>query len=123
MSDITPEKLADVICMGMDTGWRYDLQAALSLTAQGDVLSLRVTRWDGPDDAETVRHFRAVVVEGDETPIVLERAALAQIRASLVALVRHIDTALYRSYYERLVPADVLAEALDTPATTETTDV
>ncbi|WP_326828720.1 hypothetical protein OIE13_22695 [Streptosporangium sp. NBC_01810] len=44
-------------------------------------------------------------------------------RCALVALVRHVDTALYRSYYERLVPADVLAEALDTPATTETTDV
>ncbi|MEU6721651.1 hypothetical protein ABZ897_60320 [Nonomuraea sp. NPDC046802] len=45
----------------------------MSLTAEGNILSLAVVRWDGPDGAETVRHYRAPVVDGEQTPIVLER--------------------------------------------------
>ena len=64
MSDITPEKVAAAVC---DTigGWRHSLQAALSLAAQDSVLNLEVTRW-AEDGTETVRHFRAVVVEGEQ---------------------------------------------------------
>lgn len=72
MSEITPERIAAAACEGV-SGWRHSLEASLSLTAQGDVLSLAVVRWDGPDDAEVVRHYKAVVVEGETAPIVLER--------------------------------------------------
>ncbi|MER6942537.1 hypothetical protein ABT294_00815 [Nonomuraea sp. NPDC000554] len=74
MSEITPEKVAAAVCERRD-GWRESLESALSLTAEGHVLSLTLTRWDGEGDAETVRHFRAVVVEGTEAPIVLEPPA------------------------------------------------
>jgi hypothetical protein len=70
MSEITPEKVASAVCEGMG-GWRESLQGALSLSADGNVLSAKIARWD-EKDTETVRHFRAVVVEGDETPLVLE---------------------------------------------------
>ena len=73
MSDITPEKVAAVVCKGIDAGWRFDLEASLRVTAENNVLSLAVTRWDGQDDSENVRHFRAPVVEGETAPIVLER--------------------------------------------------
>jgi hypothetical protein len=72
VNEITPEKVAAAVCEG-EGGWLESLQAALSLTAEDNVLSVAVTRWDGPDDSEVVRPFRAVVVEGTETPIVLER--------------------------------------------------
>ncbi len=75
MSDITPEKVAAAVCEGVG-GWCHSLEAALSLTAEGNVLSADVVRWDGPDDAETVRHFRAVVVEGETVPDLAEASRL-----------------------------------------------
>ncbi|MEU7831312.1 hypothetical protein [Nonomuraea sp. NPDC049129] len=74
MSEITPEKVAAAVCEGVG-GWMDCLEAALTVTAERNVLSLDVTRWDGPGDSEVVRHFRAVVVPGETVPIVLERPA------------------------------------------------
>lgn len=76
MSEITPEKVAEAVSEAVISGWRHRLQAALSVTAEGNVLSLETTRW-GADDTETVRHFRAVVVEGETDPIVLSSTAQA----------------------------------------------
>ncbi|WP_433520078.1 hypothetical protein ACQP2T_63800 (plasmid) [Nonomuraea sp. CA-143628] len=75
MSEITPEKVAAAVCDTI-TGWRHSLQAALSLTAEGNTLSLSVTRWeDDEEGTEIVRHYRAPVVEGEQTPIVLPAGA------------------------------------------------
>lgn len=75
MSEITPELVAAAVCEG-GFGWIESLQAALSVTSTGNVLSLDVARWDGENDAEVVRPFRAVVVEGETAPIVLSRPVL-----------------------------------------------
>jgi hypothetical protein len=79
MSDITPEKVAAAACEDVG-GWVESLQAALSVTAQGNVLSLDVVRWDGPDGAETVRHHRAVVLPGETVPVVLPRPSFVDQR-------------------------------------------
>ena len=73
MNDITPEKVAAAVCEGI--GWRESLESALSVTAEGSVLSLDVVRWNGENDSEIVRHFWAPVVEGEQAPIVLEHPA------------------------------------------------
>ena len=76
MIDITPEMVAAAVLEG-ETGWLESLQGALSVTAEGNVLSLDVARWlDDAEGTEVVRHFRAVVVEGETAPIVLPRPAL-----------------------------------------------
>jgi hypothetical protein len=62
VNDITPEMVAAAVCEG-EFGWIESLQAALSVAATGSVLSLEIARWDGPNDSEVTRHFRAVVVE------------------------------------------------------------
>ncbi|MFC4006553.1 hypothetical protein ACFOY2_04930 [Nonomuraea purpurea] len=81
MSEITPEKVAAAVCSTVD-GWRHDLQAALSLAAEGNVLRLETIRWvDDEQGTEIVRHYRAVVVEGSETPVVWDPDAL---RAAIV---------------------------------------
>lgn len=78
MSEITPEKVAASAAWGVQ-GWRESLRAALSMTAEGNVLSLTTSRWEhDPEDIEGrehVRHFRAVVVEGEQTPITLPARA------------------------------------------------
>ncbi|MER7361852.1 hypothetical protein [Nonomuraea wenchangensis] len=74
MSDITPEKVAAAACDGAG-GWLESLQGALSVTAEGSVLSLSVAMWD-KEGNEGIQHFRAVVVEGDTDPIVLPRPDL-----------------------------------------------
>ncbi|WP_433364255.1 hypothetical protein [Streptosporangium sp. CA-115845] len=48
------------------------------------------------------------------------RAERERHRAALVALVRKVNEDQAPAYYEHLVPADVIAEALDTPTATET---
>ncbi|MFD9950541.1 hypothetical protein ACFWYW_57565 [Nonomuraea sp. NPDC059023] len=82
MSEITPEKVAAAAAWGVH-GWRESLRAALWVTAEGDVLSLTTSRWE-PDPAdieggEHVRHFTAVVVEGETAPITLKRPADAEL--------------------------------------------
>lgn len=74
MTDITPEKVATTVSRSVESGWRHRLQAALSVTAEDNVLSLSVTRWaDDEEGTEIVRHFRAVVVPGEQVPLVLDR--------------------------------------------------
>lgn len=75
MSEITPEKVAAVLSKG-HAGWRWGLDASLSVTAQSNVLHLETTRWlDDEEGTEVVEHFRAVVVEGETDPIVLPAGA------------------------------------------------
>ena len=80
MSEITPEKVAAAVCEGVG-GWMDCLEAALTVTAERNVLSLDVTRWDGPGDSEVVRRFRALVVEGEKSPYVASLEFLAAARA------------------------------------------
>jgi hypothetical protein len=79
MTEITPEKVAAAACDTVNR-WRHSLQGALSLTAVGNVLNLEVTRW-AEDDTETVRHFRAPVVEGEDPVVVASPELLAAARA------------------------------------------
>ena len=81
MSEITPETVASAVSDTVD-GWRYSLQAALSLAAEGNVLNLAVTRWeDDEEGTETVRHFWAPVVESEKPPYVASPEFLAAARA------------------------------------------
>lgn len=100
MSGITPEKVAAAVCEG-DFGWIESLQAALSVTATGDVLSLDMARWDGPNDSEVVRHFRAVVVEGEGPVVVASPEFLAAARALYRAHV--IGASLPAEQYARAI--------------------
>lgn len=74
MSELTPEKVAAAVCEGVG-GWMESMQAALSVTAEGNVLSLDVARWD-EEGNETVRHFRAVVVEAPAYDVAAEPVAI-----------------------------------------------
>lgn len=93
MNEITPETVAAAVCEGVG-GWMDVLEAALTVTAESNILSLDVTRWDGPGDSEVVRHFRAVVFRAvvalDDGPLVI---ASPQFLAAARALYRlHVAT-------------------------------
>jgi hypothetical protein len=100
MSEITPEMVAAAVSEG-DFGWIESLQAALSVTATGRVLNLEVARWDGPNDSEVTRHFRAVVVEGEGTVIIASPEFLAAARSLYRAHV--IGASLPPEEYARVI--------------------
>ncbi|MEU8378701.1 hypothetical protein [Streptosporangium sp. NPDC048865] len=68
----TPKNVADLLTEG-DHDYHDGNEWSPSVSATGNVISIGITPV-GEDDEELPEvHFRAVVVEGDETPIVLER--------------------------------------------------
>ncbi|MFB4265380.1 hypothetical protein [Nonomuraea sp. GTA35] len=77
MSDITPAgKLASVLLEYDDGAWYADpLGGWVTTEVEGDTISLKVARYDetGEEVSDQTQHFRAVVVEGETVPIVLER--------------------------------------------------
>ncbi|MGW4663237.1 hypothetical protein [Streptosporangium sandarakinum] len=74
MPEITAEKVADFPTEG-DNDFHEDLDAWPSLRVTGNVVEIKMTPADyaGEEDEDNITHFRAVVVEGEDTPIVLER--------------------------------------------------
>lgn len=72
MSDITPADVAADLFAAKDTHYDDSGKAWYSLVeAVDNVLNITITPTEG-DGAHEPVHFRAVVVEGDETPLVLE---------------------------------------------------
>lgn len=76
MAEITAEKVADFLTEG-DNDFHEDLDAWPSLRVNGNVVEIKMTPADyaGEEDEDNASHFRAVVVEGDEAPIVLPQPA------------------------------------------------
>lgn len=76
MSEITPEVAA---ALAIDGGGFYDakLNGWVTFKAEGDTVQVKVSDHDddGKEIAENAKHFRAVVVEGEQTPIVLPAGA------------------------------------------------
>lgn len=71
MSEITPKYVADVLA-DADNELDDETGCWLSISTEDAVLHIKAT---SVSDRDNPVHFRAVVVEGDETPIVLERPA------------------------------------------------
>ncbi|WP_326828721.1 hypothetical protein OIE13_22705 [Streptosporangium sp. NBC_01810] len=71
----TPQGVADFLTSA-DNSFREGLNGWPSLTAKGNVVEIKVTPTDedGDEDEDNAVHFRAVVVEGEQTPIVFDRA-------------------------------------------------
>ncbi|MFI6594912.1 hypothetical protein ACIBHX_01620 [Nonomuraea sp. NPDC050536] len=70
MSDITPEKVVDTLIL--PNAFSKYLDAWVRTHSEGNVVHIEVApNLDGEEDAP--RHFTAVVVEGEQTPIVLAR--------------------------------------------------
>jgi hypothetical protein len=80
MSELTPtEKVASLLNEYDDSSDWYaeSLGGWITTKTDGNTIQVKVIRRadNGEEIADAVQHFRAVVVEGTETPIVLERPA------------------------------------------------
>ncbi|SET51696.1 hypothetical protein [Nonomuraea wenchangensis] len=90
MSDITPEKVAatpptpenvaEMLTMG-DNDYHDGNYWHPSIGAAGNVVHIGITPYADDDEGTKLPevHFRAVVVEGEQTPIVLERPATLEV--------------------------------------------
>lgn len=67
----TPENVADMLTSG-DNDYHDGNYWKPSIGADGNVVHIGITAYSEDGDRLPEVHFRAVVVEGDETPIVLE---------------------------------------------------
>lgn len=76
----TPENVAEMLTSG-DNDYHDGNYWHPSLYAQGNVVSIGITPYADDDEGTKLPevHFRAVVVEGETAPIVLERPALADV--------------------------------------------
>lgn len=75
MSEITPAE-AVATALAIDGGGFHDdeLNGWVTFKADGSTVQVKVAHHDdGEEIPERARHFRAVVVEGETDPIVLER--------------------------------------------------
>lgn len=70
----TPEKIAESLTSG-DNEYHDGHDWWESLTAKGNVVHIGITPTTEDGEKLPKQHFRAVVVEGDETPIVLKYPA------------------------------------------------
>jgi hypothetical protein len=78
MSDITPEKVAVLLAEDDDNGFYSDKVGGwVTFEAKGASVQVKVAHHDeaGEEVPDQTQHFRAVVVEGEQAPIVLERPA------------------------------------------------
>lgn len=78
---ITPEKVAESLT-GYSGEFFEEVHGWLSFTAEGNILSIEATpaketAWGSDEDKDAAVHFRAVVVKGDQAPIVASRPDLA----------------------------------------------
>ncbi|MER5420383.1 hypothetical protein [Streptosporangium roseum] len=73
-TEITAEKVADFLT-DADNDFHEGLDAWPSIRANGNVVEITLTPMDedGDEDKDNASHFRAVVVEGDEAPVVAAR--------------------------------------------------
>ncbi|MDH2424830.1 hypothetical protein [Sphaerisporangium sp. TRM90804] len=81
MSAITPPTPENVAASLANNGGKYDHANPWFMLVEvaGHVVQIRVRSFGEKDSEQTTTEFRAVVVEGDRAPIVLERpATLAQ---------------------------------------------
>lgn len=68
----TPENVAEMLTSG-DNDYHDGNYWHPSIGAAGNVVHIGITAYSDDGDKLPEKHFRAVVVEGEESPIVLER--------------------------------------------------